>query len=216
MNTTPHVVDRKDSKGAIINLSESVIGFSLAFLAAGCGDASKLTSLPNKFEMDENVMAIGTDMKVFTDEGSLGKIEERTLRLGTTFEYFDSGGEKQATAKKEAISWGVQIDIFDGEGTKLGAVHEKVFESMFSIKSQYEVFGPNGETIASSEKLDLVGTDITIKDPSGDVVATLERPWMNFGGDRWRVDITGDIDPRLIIFIPSYKTSADNARKAKK
>ena len=79
--------------------------------------------------------------------------------------------------------------------------------------SQYSILDAEGKEVASSEKLDFFGTEVTVKDQQGNLVAHLEKPMLNIGGDKWKVSFSGDVDRRLLVFIPAYKTAADNDSK---
>lgn len=169
--------------------------------------------LPNKFEIDEVMVSIGTDMNINVGGNTIGKIEERTLEFTTTFEYFDNTDRKIAKGEERAFSWGTTIDIFDESDRKIGTLEEQLFESVFSIETIYDIKDANGRLIAKSKKIDLFSTNVEIFSTKGNLVCTMTRPSINVFSDSWYVEILGDIDKRLIIFIPAYKTSADNKRK---
>ncbi len=172
------------------------------------------TGLSNFLILDETLFSVGLDMKVSSDSENIGKVVERNLRMRKTFELLDSTGNVKASASEEILSIGVKIDIHDEKGTKIGSVQENVIENFFSAKSHYTINDANGNEIAHSEKLDFGGTEIEIKDPNGKLLVVMRRPVINLWLDSWIVSILSPIDPRLIIFIPSFKTSADKKREA--
>lgn len=174
--------------------------------------ATRQNGIPSSLTMDERVLSIGTNLEVLEHGDKFGEIQQTIMSWGKQFKLFDKNGALIATAKQQAISWGVKIDIYDAQGLHIGTVKEKIFESMFSIKSQYAIVTPGGEEIASSEKLDFFGSDVTVKDRAGEVVVRMTRPMLNIGGDKWKVSFSGELDRRLLIFIPAYKTAADNDR----
>ncbi|MCB0352635.1 MAG: hypothetical protein KDD64_03895 [Bdellovibrionales bacterium] len=167
--------------------------------------------IPDSLTFDERVFAIGTDIDVYSDGAKFGKIEEKVLSWGTQFRLYDRDDGLIAIAKQRAVSWGVKIDIYDGEGVFLGTVKEKILESMFSIKSQYSIEDANGVEIADSAKLDFLGSHVTVRDKEGAVVADMDRGLINLTGDKWTVNFSGNFDRRLLVFIPAYKTAADNS-----
>lgn len=91
-------------------------------------------NLPNKFDMDEVVMTIGTDMELSSGDQDLGKIEERIVSWGKTFEYMGPNGTKLASGKQRVVSLVTTIDIFDEKDRKIGTFKEELFENFFSIK----------------------------------------------------------------------------------
>lgn len=219
-----------------INLKKAIIGGALAASTlAGCDDTEmakrqssdwyndqttvktdiKPIELPNQFEMDEVILSIGTDMNINVGADRIGKVEERTMSWGKKFEYFDNTDRKIASAQEKLFSWGTNIEVFDDKDQKIGSFEEEILESLFSIKSIYSIKDASGKLIGKSEKLELLSTDVEILSPSGDLVCKIHRPALNLFSDSWNIEINGNIDKRLIIFIPAYKTSADNERRSK-
>ena len=192
----------------------------------GCSDSSATTTsssitqsalslkdgIPKSMKYDEIMFSIGTDLNLMVDGVKFGKIDEEVLSWGRKFVLYGADGEVIATAKQRKLSWGVKIDVYDAEGEQLGTVEEKVFDSMFSIKSKYSIKDASGAEVANSEKLDFLGSSITIDDLDGNTVAEMSKPAINLMGDNWTAEFSGDVDRRLLVFIPAYKSAADNAK----
>jgi uncharacterized protein YxjI len=174
--------------------------------------SNRSPALPPDFEMKEKFLSIGTDLAISSGNGSHGRVEQRVMNLGKTFEYFDGNGALKASARQKVLSWGVEIEIFDEHKNKIGTVKEEVLKNLFSIKSYYLILDAQGRTVAESAKLDLLATNIEMKDKSGKIVVTMKRPAFNLVTDKWTVSVKGEIDKRLVVFVPAYKTSADNER----
>jgi uncharacterized protein YxjI len=172
------------------------------------------TEIPTTFVAQAKLISIGTDMVLKDDNGEFGKVQQRVLNWTKTFEYYDGSNTIKAKAKQKAFSFGVKIDIVDGNNVAIGSVEEKVFQSIFKIKTSYSIKDPQGIVLAESEKLDWAGTTVEIKNKSGQVVATMKRPYFDLGAATWNVTINQDpgFDKRLIIFIPAFKTAADAER----
>lgn len=180
---------------------------------AATPQATSPQRLPPSFTVQEKFFAIGTDTTIQAGGTTYGRIDQKILSWGTAFTYYDNTGVKIASAKQRVLSWGVQIDIFDNNDVKIGSVREDVLKNLFSIKSHYTILDASDNVIARSAKLDWLATDIKVKTEAGATVAHMHRPAIDFGGATWSVTISEEIDPRLVIFIPSYKTAADNSRK---
>lgn len=214
-----------------INLKKALIGGALVTSLIGCNpkevNTTKYTdnntelvdtksdtlNLPNKFNMDEVIMTIGTDMELSSDDQNLGKIEERIVSWGKTFEYITPNGTKLAYGKQRVVSLVTTIDIFDEKDRKIGTFREELFENFFSIKTHYSIKDSNGKLIGESEKLDWLSTNVEIYSPNKELICKLKRSAFNLISDSWTVEIMGNIDKRLVIFIPCFITSADNERK---
>lgn len=210
-----------------INLKTAVVGAGL--LAGLYGGVSYLhdkstepkeivqsqhVDIPNNFKLKSKMLSIGTDMYITNDSrDNFGKIEERVLSWGKTFQYYDNTGKIKATAKEEVLSWGTKIDISDSSGNKIGSVEEEIIESMLSIRSVYSIKDANGDVIAKSKKLELFVASVDIFDNDGSFVANFSQEGFTMG-DVWDVTIQSDIDKRLIVFIPSFISSAQSERES--
>jgi uncharacterized protein YxjI len=147
---------------------------------------------------------------------NFGKIEERVLSWGKTFQYYDNTGKILSTAKQEVFSFGTKINITDESGQKIGSVEQEIIESMFSLHSIYSIKDENDEVIATSKKLDFFTSYVDIFDTSGKFVANFDQRAFTIA-DKWNCKIEStQIDKRLIIFIPSFVSSAQSDKKEKK
>jgi len=177
---------------------------------------SQHTDIPNNFQMKQKILTFGTDMWLTNDnKDNFGKIEERILSWGKKFEYIDNTGKKLATAKEQIFTLWTKIDITDENGKYIGTVEQEVIESLTSlIYSVYSIKDANGNVIAKSKKIDFFTTFVDLYDMEGKPVASFRKKVFTLS-DKWDVNITGDIDKRLIVFIPSFISSAQAERENK-
>jgi uncharacterized protein YxjI len=205
-----------------INLKKALVGGALAAgLATGGAyihdksiEPTELvqsihTDIPNNFQMKQKILTFGTDMWITNNNrDNFGKVEERIFSWGKKFEYIDNTGKKIATAKEEIFTLWTKIDISDENGKHIGTVEQEILESMMSIiHSVYSIKDANGNIIAKSKKLDFFTTFVDLYDMDGKQVASFSKKVFTLS-DKWDVNISGDIDKRLIIFIPSFISSA--------
>lgn len=208
-----------------INLKKTIAaGALLGGLAGGVGYMhdksiepkeivqSKHTDIPNSFKLKKKMLSIGTDMYVTDDNRSnFGKIEERTLAFGRTFQYYDNTGKILTTAKQEIFTIGTKIDISDESGKLIGSVEQEILESMFSFYSIYSIKDETGTVIAKSKKLDFFTTNVDIFDMSGNLVVSLDQSPFKY---EWSCNIKStSIDKRLVIFIPSFISAAQDDKE---
>lgn len=152
-----------------------------------------------------------------TSGKNVGVVDQKLLNWTKTFEYQDTHGNKQATGKENIFSWGTRIDITDEKGQPIGTLKEDIIKSWWKNYTSYAILDPQGKEIARSDKVEWLGTDFTLKNPKGEVIATVHRPWVNWVRDNWTIDIhkPNEVDKRILYMIPAYKTSVDYERKQK-
>ena len=193
------------------------LGFVLiGFVSIGSATAACPSfSLPSQFEVQERMFAIGTDFRLEADDRKFGEIEERVLSLTSTFDLLDLNGRKIAHARKRMISWGAIIDVTDCEGKVIGTVREKVWSSLFKVATQYEVTDQTGKVVATSEKREFFSTDFKFSSPSGTALMKMHRQSFNILSDTWMAMVTNAsaLDARIAVFIPAFKTAADNEKR---
>jgi uncharacterized protein YxjI len=154
------------------------------------------------------------DMDISSGGDNYGKIEERTMNWGRTFELFDNSRNKIATANEEVLSLYTDIKIKDESGKLIGSVEQEIMDSMFSIYSIYSIKDGSGQVIGKSEKLDFFTTEIEIVDNSGNPLVSLDKEFMSIG-DSWNIKSNGNLDNRIVVFIPAFVSAAQAARKSK-
>lgn len=196
-----------------------LLAIASPFFLSSCKEAPPMApraTLPQQFTVQGKFISIGTDMTFSDAKGPFASIEQRTLNLNKTFEYFDSGHNLSAKAKQQFFTLGAKIDITDSSGKAIGTVEENVLKSLFKVKTSYLIKDASGKSVGQSEKLDWTGTTVTFQDTSGKHLAKMERPMWDMGGATWTVNVEPNLpfDSRLILFVPAFKTAADSARSA--
>lgn len=178
--------------------------------------AAEAPRLPDEFTITERIISLVTTFDLAANKRSLGTVQKRFLSLATKFDWYDPSGALVATGRKQILSWGATVDVFDAENVKLGTIKEQVFRSLLKVYTYYSILDASGKQIAESEKVDWLATKFTIRDNKGYVVAEISRPWINWFRDRWTAKISDHkaIDSRLMVMIGVYKTDVDNARRA--
>jgi uncharacterized protein YxjI len=193
----------------------SAVLFSLVFSCL----SSWGFELPNAFVVKEKFWAIGNDFEIYSADKKdtyLGKIEQRIWNLTTVFELKDAKGELVAKAKSRFWALGSTIDVTDAQGVKIGTVKEDILKSLFKVVTTYTVLDAKGKSLGTSEKLEVFSTKVSVLDSTGKQVFLTKRPMINLITDKWETTISnrGGIDLRLLVFIPAYKTAADNYRRS--
>jgi uncharacterized protein YxjI len=184
--------------------------------------ARSAQEMPAKFELSEtrnsywNPAAI-LAFNVQDDHGGyFGYVQREMAPLHTIFHFKDPLGNEVASAQDTIISVGNEITVTDNQGQKLGTIEEHVIQSLLSAYTNYAIKDPSGNTIAISEKVQLLATTFTISKPDGTQIATLSRPGFRMG-ESWSVHMSNDsiVDGRILVMIGAFKSYADilEARK---
>lgn len=170
--------------------------------------------LPVKFKAQEELISIGTDVLLSDGKVRFGEIEERTLRLTPTFELFNIDGLKIATASKKFFSWGTTIEVKDCEDNLIGSVKENIFKSFFKFYTSYDILDSTGKTVATTKKFEFFAPEFIVTNVKNEELMILKRRTFNILVDTWNVEILRKdvVDPRIMIMIPAFKTSADNKK----
>lgn len=174
-------------------------------------------ALPDELTIHERVFSLVNTFDLKAGSSTLGTITEKFFSLTRAFTYVDAKDDCVAKARARLLSWGTRIDVTDCSDRPVGAIKENVLKSLFKVYTQYSILDAKGTEIATSEKVDWISTDLTIRRPDGRVIAALHRPWLNILSENWTVKIADHavVDPRMIVMIAVYKTSADNERRDK-
>lgn len=176
--------------------------------------------LPTQFKAREQWISIGTDMELTANKTRIGEIEERIIRLTPTFDLYNVDGKKVAQARKKIFSWGTEIVVKDCEDKIIGTVKENILRSIWDFYTRYDILDANENVIAATEKMEFLSTNFTVftqKDKKKEEIMKMTRPMLNLVTDAWTVKISkeGVVDPRILVMIPAFKTSADNEQREK-
>ncbi len=177
-------------------------------------------TLPSRFFIKERFFALTDTFDIISESGNMGSVKEKFFSLTKAFRYVDENGNCLALARARLFSWGTHIDVTDCQTPnphKIGSIKEKVLKTItgLGITNLYLIYDGNGRKIALSKKVEVLSTDIALRDTQGRKIAELKRPWLNFFRDSWTVTISNPqaVDSRLIVLIAAYKTSVDNDRR---
>jgi uncharacterized protein YxjI len=140
-------------------------------------DGKTPRQLPSQFTVKERAFfKWGDTFDVASDGVTYGTVTQKLFNWTKTFQFDDNTGHESAIAHVQPFSWGVQIDINDAEGHRIGSIKEEIFSSLFSAWTTYRILDASGAQIATSEKSQFFSTSFDIKANDGHTVATIHRP----------------------------------------
>lgn len=189
---------------------------SLTIQANECGQLS----LPKDFKLVERILTLsgGISVKSADKSQTLAFLNKKILSFKDTYVLRSTDKNVVATAAQRWFNWGLNLDIKDCNGSKLGQVKmQNVITNIISRDSYavYTIFDSNGNPVAQSERITLLSTKYSFY-TLGDnktLVASLSRSFV--GGilnDVWDVQIHQDniVDSKVILFMAAFKTLSDN------
>lgn len=179
------------------------------------GALAQAPVVPDQFSVNERILSVMTTLDLDGPSGSFGTVTKRFFSVADQFDWTAPSGATVATGRKRLLSWGNIVEVFDGSGHKIGTIKEEILKSLFKVYTTYWILDANDRPVARSEKVDWLGTEITMFDGGGHRVVRLSRPWINLLGDKWEVQVANQkvVDPRLIVMTSVFKTDADNQRR---
>ncbi len=171
---------------------------------------------PNSFFITERVMALVTTFDIESETKKFGSITKRFFSLTNDFDYQGPKGESIAKATEEFFSFGTVAHVFDPQGRKMGWIEEVLFTWLSPAK--YRIFDQTNRLVAIA-RMNFWGTKFEVTDPSSQKqIAVIHRPWLRFFRDSWTVEVLDPkaMDPRLMIFVATYQTDAENRARARR
>lgn len=174
---------------------------------------TNIIDLPKTFKIEQNITIFGDEFDITNKNSKIGKVEEEVLNFTPTFKLYNKQGKLVAKSEQTMFSFVTQVKIFDNMGKYIGKFEQEVFENLFSLENTYSIFNSNNVRVGTSRKLDLFSTEIKVYNKQNNLITEIKRPMINLVTDTWDVKIIGDIDTRIIVFIPCYKTYSDEQRK---
>jgi len=181
--------------------------------------AQEVPKIPQSFSIRERFFSLTDSFDLKDAEGKrFGRISEHLISLTKSFTYTDGEGKKLAHARAKFFALGSTVIVEDGEGRKIGTIKEDIIKSLLKVYTHYRILDARDNVVATSEKVEVLSTQILLRDTSGRIVAELRRGFAEnlFRlTDRWDVRIydSESVDPRLLVMIAAFKTSVDNDRR---
>lgn len=184
--------------------------FAQVALAAECPTIQKSSQL----NVNQRLLSFGTDFDIRSSGAPAGKVVQKVLNVGRTFELRNEKNELVAAAHQRVISLGVKIDVRDCNNQPIGSLQENILKSLLKVQTVYSIFNGQNQLVGQSVKLDWFGTDIRFYDSSGRLAATLSRPYWRLLVDKWTLSLgSAALDQRVLLFAAAYKTTVDRERR---
>lgn len=149
-----------------------------------------------EFRLEEN-FGIATNLEIQTLDGeAFGTLDERVLTIGPEYRVLNHEGELVARAKQKLISWGVTVRIEDCLGRHMATVEERVMESLWKVRTTYDILDAAGQRVMRSDKREFGGVTMEFVMADGSVLGRVERSLL--GGllyDVWTGSVAVPLQP---------------------
>lgn len=185
--------------------------FIISTLVLGSASLAASVDLPDHFTVRERLFTFMATFDVESPRYRLG-YAQRSFSIVPEYVLYDYQHQPQFSARMRWTFFGVSFDIADQDGRKMGIVDERIF----TLFPAFDIISVDGEKLATA-RMNFWGTTYTVTDPAtSEVIATISRPFFNFFGDTWSVDIINHgllkrngIDPAEFVLIAVFQTNRE-------
>jgi hypothetical protein len=178
--------------------------FTLFVAVASLFHSTSQAGEPINAVMHEREFALSTYYVIESDRGVANNVIKQSLRLRTSYEYYDEYGVNLATGYLRVFSlgafytWAGVIDVYDHNGECIGLIEGA---TLTLLPSKFYIYDGNGD-LAALAYMDGNCMSFTITDPVNElkILGTLNRVFVPEVADHWVIKIndTDSLDQRLL------------------
>lgn len=205
------------------NLIRKMIVFALTAISlTSFLPAESIDHQANKYRITKNDYTFSTVFELGSDHYSLGSIVKSVFHLTTHYDLYDNRGNFQAQGIYRLLtlgafySWGVEIDVYDAIGNKIGYIDGQVVTTEPAKFSIYD--GANNRVgIAYLEK-NRAAFSIVHPDNTSHILARLSRNFILDTVDYWDVAVYEPdlISPTTVQIFAAFAVDSQNSFKEDK
>ena len=100
------------------------------------------------------------DLYIESNGQRIGMIKQKLFQLGSHFNVEDLNGNMVCYAQTRFTALGVEYDVFDNYGQRIGTVIEQIIKSMFNFSIIYTVYDAFGNPVAKTKQYEVVKTHV--------------------------------------------------------
>lgn len=186
------------------------------FFALGLSAASIFSHMsagavePINAVMHEREFTLSNYYVVESDVGPLGNVVKHSIRLRTSYEYYDDEGANLANGYLRVMSlgslftWAGTMDVYDGNGERIGLIEGAV---LTLLPSKFNIYDGNDELVAVAY-MDSNCMGFTITDAVNETktLASLSRVFVPDVTDHWTIQVrdANAFDSRLLYVFGAF------------
>lgn len=197
------------------NSSNNLLNINISNTDNSVAKINTNSEIPNTFYINEDISLIWNNFSIVdANNQDIGfNLKEKVLSLTRKLELY-KWQDLQYYAEKSFFSIWTEVKVYNKDNILIWTIKEDILKSLFKTYTTYSLFDANNNKIWYSQKLEFLDTEFEILDNTDSIVAKIHRPTFNFFTDSWWIEIkNSNIDKNLLLFIPAFKTVADNEVK---
>jgi uncharacterized protein YxjI len=179
------------------------------------GKVQAAFDLPDEFYVTQHWLSLTSGFDIETNTLKLGTVHRRFFSWTTQYDFYDTNGELDATAKSRFWSLGASFDVWDINDHAIGRVDQK----LLTFFPTYQIISNTDEVLAKA-KMNLWGTTYYVTDPNTSLeIAQIYRSFFRLKDD-WTVKIVNrnlyeakSIDPRLFVTLAVFQSDVDTRER---
>lgn len=190
-----------------LTLSVLFVAFSVSSAFAVC----PALNLPQRFNLEEKKRDNdGRDFRIQVDGEKVAQISMRRPLERFDFELRDDRKDLIARGIEKRKGAELRLEIVDCENRLIGLVEARTLRNSFHFDKEYKIFDANDRHVGTAVKSSLIATQYNINTASGIRSVEINLPALDLFNDSWKVTVlSNDIDPRIALMFPVYKSSTD-------
>lgn len=167
-------------------------------------------SLPQRVAMEETKENGGRDFKIKSEGKTIAIISMRNPTERFTFDLKTKNKELIARAYETRKGDDLKLEIRDCENRSIGVIKAKTFRNTFALNKAYTILDGYERDIGSATKNQLMATQYDVVNNAGQKTMRIHNSALDLFGDSWTIDFySQEMDPRVTLMLPAYKTSSD-------
>jgi len=179
------------------------------------GKVQAVYDLPDEFYVTQHWLSLTSGFDIETNTMKLGTVHRRFFSWTTQYDFYDTNGDLDATAKSRFWSLGASFDVSDVNEHAIGRVDQK----LLTFFPTYQIISNTGEVLGKA-KMNLWGTTYYVTDPNTSLeIAQIYRSFFRLK-DNWTVKIVNrdlyeakSIDPRLFVTLAVFQSDVDTRER---
>jgi hypothetical protein len=107
-----------------------------------------------------------------------------------------------------------RLEIRDANQNKLGFLHHNVTKSAINLRDRLLLLDSTSKELGKTQEIDILNEAVLIKSDEGNEIGEVKRD-KKLLGDSWGCRFVGNLDRRILIFLPAFLSVLQDEKKEK-